>query len=146
MKHNIFRVSIGRATTRQAAKKTVALANLTSNQKFLLFYVLDQAAEYVLTVEQIRRELVWGSKKWVTVRNQLTELGILEQTSIRLAEAAHQWTLAIDLAPLQFIPPLSKVKKERVTRAGAQATHLKRSDMNLNNTAPRAAPQVRRTG
>jgi hypothetical protein len=99
-KHNISKVLIPGDKTRQAAKKLVMTSSLKEGQKFLLLWVLDQDAGYVITVSQIRRELSFGEKRWIAVRDQLKALQILTHFSEGLPDKTSRWTLAFDLTPL----------------------------------------------
>lgn len=99
-KHNVSKVLIPGDKTRQAAKRLVMTSSLKEGQKFLLLWVLDQNEEYVITVSQIRKELSWGEKRWIAVRDQLKALKILSHFSEGLPDQTCRWTLAFDLTPL----------------------------------------------
>lgn len=112
-KHNVSRVLIPRLATRQAAKKMVLASSMRDRQKFLLMWVLDQEEGYVITVAQIKKELSWGEKRWVTVRDQLKSLRMLSHFKEGLPDKTSRWTLSFDLTPIFN----QTWKKEGITRA-----------------------------
>jgi hypothetical protein len=104
MKHNRSEVLIPSGHSRQQAKKVVLRSRLPERQKFVLFWILDQADGYVIRVGQLRNELSLGEKKWRAVRGQLAKLKILTQRRVSLADKSTCWTLNVDLGPVYQAP------------------------------------------
>lgn len=100
MKHNRSEVLLPTGHSRQQAKRVVLRSKLSERQKFVLFWILDQADGYVITISQLRNELSLGEKKWRAVREQLAKLKILAQCRISLADKSTCWTLNVDLGPV----------------------------------------------
>lgn len=141
-KHNVSSVLIPGAKSRQEAKREVMRSTLKDRQKFLLLWVLDQADGYVITVAQLRLELGWGEKRWITVRDHLKELGILKHFKVGLEDKTSRWTLSFNLTPIFK----ETEKKEGITCArdptawqGSRVIPAQGGDIHLNHTPPQGA-------
>lgn len=137
-KHNKSVVVLPPDVTRQQAKRAVMTSTLKERERVLLFWVLDHEANYVITVAQIRAELLWGEKKWITVRDQLKKKLILKQFKVGLENKTSQWTLTFDLNPIFSEPQKAGSRTHDPFKARVSPTTPQiRRDMNLKPTPPR---------
>lgn len=125
--HNLSAVRLPDGVTKNFMKEKVQLSRrLTERERALLFFVLDQADSWILTVRHIRDRMQWGEERWRTVRTGLTKKGILLQEKIRLACNSHVWRLNFDfVVVLDLCDELSTdPTKTRVSRARTRSTTM----------------------
>ncbi len=101
MKHNTSVIKLPDARTRADAKVVIFASNsLNDKQKLFLFWALDQSDTWTLSVEDFKRKMCWGEKKWRSVRDSLAAMGVYTQTRHSLPSRASRWDMVIDVRSL----------------------------------------------
>jgi hypothetical protein len=98
-KHNKSSVIYPQGKYTHDAKKAIENSTLTAGQRALVSWVIDQPPERI-SVGAIRHACGFGEKKWITVRDQLVHLGILQQVFKVMPNRSKCWHLNFYLQPI----------------------------------------------